>query len=65
MGSWVVAEYEPVVRRYGFTIDEPLSEEVLAEIRTDLPPEMRDKPYAEAHMTREEFLASPRWNKVK
>lgn len=56
MTSWVVAKYLRVIRKYGFTVDDPLSEIELAEIRVDLPPEMRDKPIAEAHMTRDEFL---------
>src|SRR3989344_1915810 len=57
MTSWVVAKYKNAVKRFGFTIDEPLSEAVLAEIRPQLPAEMRDKPIAEAHTTREDFLA--------
>ena len=57
MTSWVVVKYKNAVRRFGFTLDEPLSEAVLAEIRSQLPPEMATKPIAEAHMTREDFLA--------
>ena len=56
MTSWVVAKYPNAVRRFGFTIAESLSESVLEEIRANLPPEMRDKPIAEAYMTREEFI---------
>ena len=59
MSSWIVAKYPKSIKRSGFTIDEPLSETALAEIRSNLPPEMRNKPWAQAHMTREDFLA--RW----
>lgn len=57
MTSWVVEKHKNAIRKLGFTIGEPLSEAVQAEMRVDLPPEMRDKPRAEAYMTREDFLA--------
>lgn len=56
MTSWVVAKHPNAVKKFGFTLGEPLSEAVLVEIRSQLPPEMRDKPIAEASMTREDFL---------
>lgn len=60
MVSWFVAEKLSDFKKLGFTVSE-ITEEEMAIIRAHLDESMRDKanvPWAEAHMTREEFLNS-------
>lgn len=57
MTSWIVAKHPKVIRRYGFTVNDALDEGELVEIRSHLSSEIRDKPIAEAYMTRQDFLA--------
>ena len=56
-----------IFEKFGFAPKEITDETELAEIRTNLVGEDMDenidKPIWEIQMTREEFLANPRWNK--
>lgn len=56
MTSWVVAKYRNAMRKYHFPVTEILDQKVLADIRADLPAEMRDKPIAKVSFTRNEFF---------
>lgn len=67
MTSWVVGKHKRLFEKFGFAPKEITDETELAEIRTNLVGEDMDenidKPIWEIQMTREEFLANPRWNK--
>lgn len=59
MTSWVVAAHPDLMKKYGFTVNETMDEKEIKEMQTeqaDLPAEMRRKPIAEAHITRDKFL---------
>lgn len=56
MTSWVVVKHPNIIRKSGFIVDEKIDEKEEAEIRADLPVELRDKPLAKAHISREKFL---------
>lgn len=56
MTSWVVAKHPNIMKKFGFTVDEKMDEKEEAEIRKNLPVELRNKPLAKAHISREKFL---------
>ncbi|GEM_PF-6171510 len=56
MTSWVVAKYRNAMRKYHFPVTEILDQKVLADIRADLSTDMRDKPIAKVHFTRDDFF---------